>query len=139
MTLVEVLLGITLLALICTISFSKINLDNYKVNSFIRQLNSDIRYVRMVNKLGNSKVYIVFTTKNNCKGYILMENGNTSKCVFLPKNINLNYSESKILFDTKGAFYMGGTTINIGKDKYYTEITIVPVSGRVLIKEGIYK
>jgi len=138
-TLVEVLLGITLLALICTISFSKINLDNYKVNSFIRQLNSDIRYVRMVNKLGNSKVYIVFTTKNNCKGYILMENGNTSKGVFLPKNINLNYSESKILFDNKGSFYMGGTTINIGKDKDYTEITIVPVSGRVLIKEGIYK
>ncbi|MGM9534714.1 MAG: Tfp pilus assembly protein FimT/FimU [Intestinibacter sp.] len=139
MTLVEVLVGITLLALICTISFSKINLDNYKVNSFIRQLNSDIRYVRMVNKLGNSKVYIVFTQKNSCKGYILMENGTTAKGVFLPKNINLNYSVSKILFDNKGAFYMGGTTINVGKGKDYTEITIVPVSGRVLIKEGIYK
>ncbi|MGN1033827.1 MAG: hypothetical protein ACI4PU_10155, partial [Intestinibacter sp.] len=127
------------LALICTISFSKFNLDNYKVNSFIRQLNSDIRYVRRVNKLGNSKVYIVFTEKNGCKGYILRENGNNEKSIFLPKNIKLSYSIGKILFDRQGAFYMGGTTISVGKDKKYTEITIVPVSGRVLIKEGIYK
>ena len=56
MTLVEVLLGITILAMICTISFSKINLSKYKVNSFIKQMTSDIRYVRRVNKLGNINI-----------------------------------------------------------------------------------
>ena len=139
MTLVEVLIGITLLALICTIAFSKFDLDNYKVNSFIRQLNSDIRYVRSVNKLGNNKVYIAFTKQNNCSGYVLIENGSNTKSVFLPKNIKLSYPISKIMFDHQGAFYMGGTTISVGNDKNYTEITIVPVSGRVLIKEGLYK
>ena len=120
-------------------SFSMFNLDDYKVDSFIRQLNSDIRYVRRVNKLGNSKVYIAFTEQNNRKGYLLRDNGEIVKSEFLPKNVKLNYSISKILFDRQGAFYMGGTTIIILDDKKYTEMTITPVSGRVLIKEGIYK
>lgn len=125
--------------MICTISFSKINLSKYKVNSFIKQMTSDIRYVRRVNKLGNIKVYIVFIERNNCKGYIMEENGIEMKSVFLPRNIDLKCSTSKILFDRQGGFYMGGTTISVGKDGDYTEVTIVPVSGRVLVKEGTYK
>ena len=97
MTLVEVLIGITLLALICTIAFSKFDLDNYKVNSFIRQLNSDIRYVRSVNKLGNNKVYIAFTKQNNCSGYVLIENGSNTKSVFLPKNIKLSTCHMQVM------------------------------------------
>ena len=46
---------------------------------------------------------------------------------------------SKIFFKTNGCFYIGGTTISIIQKNNYTEITIVPTSGRVLIKEGIYK
>ena len=34
MTLVEVIIGITILSLIATMSFTKINLSNYKVNAF---------------------------------------------------------------------------------------------------------
>lgn len=139
MTLVEVVLGITILVLISTISFSYFNLDSYKVNSFIRQLNSDIRYVRKVNKLGNTKVHIIFTQNNGCNGYILKENGYNAKEKYLPKGINLSCPVGKILFDRQGAFYVGGTTITIGESGNYTDITIVPVSGRVLIKEGIYK
>ena len=138
MTLVEVVLGITILSLICTISFTKLNLDNYKTKAFIRQLASDIRYVRKINKLGNSNVYIIFTSSEGKKGYILRENGNNAKTIFLPKGIDIKYSVSNILFDRQGAFHTGGTTISIGKNGDFTKITIVPVSGRVLIKEGIY-
>lgn len=63
MTLVEVIIGITILSLIATMSFTKINLSNYKVNAFAKQMASDIRYVRKINRLGNSKVYMYFTTE----------------------------------------------------------------------------
>lgn len=139
MTLVEIIIGITILSLIATISFTKFNLSNYKVTSFIKQMTSDIRYVRKINKLGNSNVYMIFTKENNCEGYLLRENGETIKKVFLPKNIDLEYSVSKILFNTQGSFYTGGTTISIIQKNNYTQVTIVPTSGRVLIKEGMYK
>lgn len=139
MTLVEVIIGITILSLIATMSFTKLNLSNYKVNSFIKQMASDIRYIRKINKLGNSKVYLYFTKKDNIKGYILRENGEDIKSVFLPQNVDLRCPVNKILFKTNGCFYMGGTTISIIQKDNYTDVTIVPTSGRVLIKEGIYK
>ena len=128
-TFIEVIIGITLLALIGTVSFVKLDLSNYKINSFIKQ----------INKIGNEKVYMLFIEENNCEGYILMEEGRQSKKVFLPKGIELACPTSKILFNTKGGFYKGGTTITIIKKDNYTDITIVPTSGRILIKEGIYK
>ncbi len=138
MTLVEVILAITILSLICTISFTKLNLDNYRTKSFVKQLASDIRYVRKINKLGNTNVYIFFNEKEGKKGYVLRENGNNVKNIFLPKGVEIKYSESKILFDRQGAFHTGGTTISVGQNGDFIKITIVPVSGRVLIKEGIY-
>ena len=130
MTLVEVIIGITILSLIATMSFTKINLSNYKVNAFAKQMASDIRYVRKINRLGK---------QNNTKGYILRENGEDIKSVFLPEGVDLRCPVSKIFFKTNGCFYIGGTTISIIQKNNYTEITIVPTSGRVLIKEGIYK
>ena len=127
-TFIEVIIGITLLALIGTVSFVKLDLSNYKINSFIKQMTTDIRYIRQINKIGNEKVYMLF-----------IEESRQSKKVFLPKGIELACPTSKILFNTKGGFYKGGTTITIIKKDNYTDITIVPTSGRILIKEGIYK
>ena len=47
-TFIEVIIGLTLLALIGTITFVKLDLSNYKVNSFIKQMTTDIRYIRQV-------------------------------------------------------------------------------------------
>ena len=80
-----------------------------------------------------------FTKQNNTKGYILRENGEDIKSVFLPEGVDLRCPVNKIFFKTNGCFYIGGTTISIIQKNNYTEITIVPTSGRVLIKEGIYK
>lgn len=139
MTLLEVIIAITILCLISTISFVKFNLSDYKINSFVKQMTSDMRYIRKINKLGNSNVYIAFITQDNFDGYILRENGETTKQVFLPENVDLKCPVSKLLFNTNGSFYTGGTTISIIQKNNYTEITIVPTSGRILIKEGIYK
>ena len=99
MTFIEVIIGITLLALIGTVSFVKLDLSNYKINSFIKQMTTDIRYIRQINKIGNEKVYMLFIEENNCEGYILMEEGRQSKKVFLPKGIELACPTSKILFN----------------------------------------
>lgn len=138
-TLVEIIIGITILALIGTISFSKFDLSNYKINSFMRQLASDMRYVRKMNKIGNNSVYIVLEKGNGKNGYVLRENGQIAKTVYLPKNIGLECSQSKLSFNGSGYFNGGGTTISIIKKQGFIQMTVVPVSGRVLIKEGIYK
>ena len=116
MTLVEVIIGITILSLIATMSFTKINLSNYKVNAFAKQMASDIRYVRKINRLGNSKVYMYFTKQNNTKGYILRENGEDIKSVFLPEGVDLRCPVSKIFFKTNC----------ISQDIFYSFLTITP-------------
>ena len=57
MTLVEVIIGITILSLIATMSFTKINLSNYKVNAFAKQMASDIRYVRKLSRTIQKDTY----------------------------------------------------------------------------------
>ncbi len=89
-------------------------------------MTTDIRYIRQINKIGNEKVYILFIEENNCEGYILMEEGRQSKKVFLPKGIELAALQ--------GVDFIKGNNYNYNKKDNYTDITIVPTSGRILIK-----
>ena len=63
--------------------------------------------------------------------------------MYLPENVNLNFpigqNNSLISFYISGLYKNGGGTISINKGNRYKYITIVPVSGRVLYKEGIYE
>lgn len=143
MTTLELVIGTSLIIIICGICFMKFKGDNYNINSFSKQLCSDIRYVRRENMLDNTNVYIRFVNENNKWGYVLHRNSLEDKKVFLPQNTKLNYpissTTSHIKFNRQGAFLQGGGTITINKDSDYKYITIVPVSGRVLYKEGIYE
>lgn len=117
--------------------------DNYKIELFAKELCSDIRYVRRENMLNNSNVYIKFIKEDNKWSYILQRNKKEDKRVYLPENVNLNYpinqSNNLICFYTNGLYKNGGMTISINKGDNYKYITIVPISGRVLYKEGIYE
>ena len=64
MTLVELVITISIILLIATIYFPKVNIEKYQVNSFTKQLCSDIRYVRNLNKMGNTNTYI-YLNKND--------------------------------------------------------------------------
>ena len=143
MTTIELIIGIALIVLISSICFVKFQCDNYKINAFARSLCSDIRYVRRENMLNNSTVYIRFINENNRYGYTLHRCKKEDKKVLLPRNTNLSYpinlGSSLIKFNRDGSFIQGGGTISINKDNNYKYITIVPVSGRVLVKEGIYE
>ncbi|MEG0856058.1 MAG: hypothetical protein RSG52_06225 [Terrisporobacter sp.] len=143
MTALELIISISLIALICSICFVKFQGDNYKINSFAKQLCCDIRYVRRENMLDNGNVYISFINENNRNGYVLRRNGSEDKRVYLPQNTKLEYpigtNGTHIKFNRTGTFIQGGGTITINKGNDYKYITIVPVSGRVLYKEGIYE
>ena len=117
--------------------------DNCRIEFFAKELCSDIRYVRRENMLNNPNVYIRFLKEDNKWSYILQKNKKEDKRVYLPESVNLNYpinqSNNLICFYTNGTYKNGGLTITINKGNNYKYITIVPVSGRVLYKEGIYE
>ena len=117
----------------------KFNLYNYEVDSFVKQLCSDIRYVKSNNMLGNINSFLVMTNENGKNGYILIDKGVKVKDVYLPNNVDIKYQNKKIYFMKDGTPSPTGSTIKIFNEKIIKEITIVPVSGRVLFKEGQYE
>ncbi|MGL5314231.1 MAG: pilus assembly FimT family protein [Peptostreptococcaceae bacterium] len=139
MTLVELVVTITVLVLITTICFPRENINKYQVNSFTKQLCSDIRYVRKSNINGNSSVYVYLKNEDGKSRYILREKGKDVKEVFLPKDSTIKYAREKIIFKKDGSPDPLGTTITVRYKDIKKEITIVPISGRVLLKEGIYE
>ncbi|MGL5329224.1 MAG: hypothetical protein ACRDD7_08150 [Peptostreptococcaceae bacterium] len=116
-------------------------MDDYKMNSFAKELCSDIRYVKSNNILGSLDTYVLITSKDGCFGYRLIENGKNVKETYLDKGIEITNSTGKnrIRFYNNGAPNPSGSTIEIFNNKVTKEITIVPVSGRVLFKEGRYE
>ena len=88
---------------------------------------------------GNTGVYIYYGENEDNQSYILRENGKNIKEIVLPKEAKLNYVYSKIIFKSDGSPNPLGTTITVWFKGNKKEITIVPISGRVLIKEGIYE
>lgn len=139
MTLVELVITISIMLLISTLCFSKDDLSKHQINSFTKQLCSDIRYVRKCNMLGDFKTYIYYKKNQESSSYVVRSKGNDMKEIQLPSEINLEYGESKIRFKSDGSPDPKGQTINVYNNKIKKEITIVPVSGRVLLKEGKYE
>ena len=143
MTTIELIIAISIISIITGLCFMKLEYDNYKIDAFVKSLCSDIRYVRRENMMNNLNVYIKFINENNKWSYILRKNKKEGKRVWLPENITLNFPVGKdssfISFYTNGTYKNGGGTITINKDNNYKYITIVPASGRVLYKEGIYE
>ena len=123
MTTLELIISISIIVIIASICFMKFEGDNYKIEAFAKTLCSDIRYVRRENMLNNPNVYIKFINENNKWSYTLRK----------------NKKEDKRVWYTNGTYKNGGGTITINKGNNYKYITIVPASGRVLYKEGIYE
>ncbi|WP_286316041.1 hypothetical protein [Romboutsia ilealis] len=139
MTLVELVITISIILLITTLCFPKDKIEKYQVNSFTKQLCSDIRYVRNINMMGNTNAYVYLNNNDESSSFTLNENKNDIKKVYLPKTCKLEYTRSMIKFKSDGTPYPSGTTIKIIYKDIKKEITIVPISGRVLIKEGKYE
>ncbi|MGL5693350.1 MAG: hypothetical protein ACRCXA_04675 [Peptostreptococcaceae bacterium] len=119
----------------------KFKMYNYEMNSFAKELCSDIRYVRSSNILGNLDTYVLITSKDGYRGYKLIEKGKNIKEVYLSEGIYIipDSKDKRIWFRNDGSPNPSGITIKVYNEKTTKEITIVPVSGRVLFKEGQYE
>ena len=139
MTLVELVITISIILLITTLCFPKDNIEKYQINSFIKQLCSDIRYVRNINMMGNTNAYVYLEKNDEGSSFKLNEDRKDIKQVYLPKDCKIQFTRPIIKFKSDGTPTPSGTSIKIINKKKVIEITIVPISGRVLIKEGRYE
>ena len=139
MTLIELVITVSITLLISSLCFPKDNIKKYQVNSFVKQLCSDIRYIRNINMMGNTDAYVYLENNDGQYSFTLNENKKNIKTVHLPKECKIEYTRQLIKFKSDGKPYPSGTTIKIVYENTKKEITIVPISGRVLIKEGKYE
>jgi hypothetical protein len=122
---------IILVAILCIPSQK---LEKKAINSFSRQMSGDLRFVRRENIL-SVDTYIKISGNND--GYELIKVGEFSKNRILPKGGRIEFvsSSQKISFTSAGSPLHGGGTIKIKLGELTREITIVPTSGRILLKE----
>lgn len=139
MTLVEVVIGIGIIMTILMISFPKEKSQKYEMDSFARQLVGDIRYVRSMNSNGNLSVFLENISTQDNPRYVIKENTDIMKTVYLPRNSSLSYPSSTIKFKSDGTLSSKGETIIIDSKDRKIKITIIPFSGRVLLKEDMYE
>ncbi len=138
---IELLVSLCIISIIFSIPIGKFYIKDYQIDSFTRQLCSDIRYTRIKNLNSDYSTGIYYTKKSNGEvAYVLRDGGECKKEVKLPKNTDISKSVEIIQFSPQGVLLKKGETIIITdkKNNKKREITIVPFSGRVLIKEGIY-
>ena len=88
---------------------------------------------------GNMDCYLENIKSNDDPRYIIKDNSDIVKTVYLPKKSNLSAPTSIIKFKSDGTLNSRGETISIDSRDRKIEITIVPFSGRVLLKEGKYE
>ncbi len=141
MTLIELLLVISIIALSLSIVIPKIERRDYHLMTSSRMLRDDIRNVRCM-KMVEGKNLKISLEKNQ---YKVIENVRVLKIVKLEKDFKITYTENfkggDIIFGYNGAPTYGGGTITIFDDRVnkYCEITIVPATGRILLKNEIFK
>lgn len=140
-TLIELLLVISILTLSISIIIPKFERRDYHLTTLSRMLRDDLRYIRFA-KMVEGKNYFISLEE---KQYTIRESTKIIKRVKLEKDFKImhNFSNStsvNISFSYKGAPTLGGGTITIFDDKRnrYCEITIVPDTGRILLKDQIF-
>lgn len=138
MTLIELVIGIGLGIILICVVFPRNNVEKYNVDCFARQLVSDIRYVRAINMNGNTNLHIEQLPMSDPPKYSVKENAEIIKTISLPKGSKLICPSSIIKFKSNGSLSTKGETITILLKDIKLEITIVPIGGRVLLKEGKY-
>ncbi|MGI5998826.1 MAG: pilus assembly FimT family protein [Lutispora sp.] len=134
LTVIELIVVIGMLSLLMTFSLPKIDTSNYKLMEISKALRDDIRYVRYI-KMTEGENLRVFFQKTK---YSILEGTKKVKEVSLGSKFSLyqNFKDSQIAFSFNGAPSTSGGTITLvnNTNGKYCEITVVPGTGRVLLK-----
>ncbi len=143
--LIEVLCAVLILTSLAGVFLFGIDTRNVKIETFARSLCSDIRYVRLRNMSAENTTLVKHEIlEDGRNAYVLKEGGKVVRRMALPKDTYIEHSFGVIKFTCTGILTGSsrgkGETIKIidNKSGETTTLTIVPFSGRVLIKEGIY-
>jgi len=137
-TLVELLLIISIITLLTLIVIPHIDITKYWLISNSRVLRDDIRNVRYLNMSEGKNLKILLGNNE----YVIVENEIEKKRVVFKSDFKLvhNFKNGNIYFSHIGSPQQGGTIrIISNKKNQYCEITIVPATGRVLLKDEIFK
>lgn len=141
MLLLEVACAVSIVMLLSGAVYMSANVRKANVDSFARRMCSDIRYVRMRNIYGDDTAKIKFQTdsKGRC-GYTLYKEGVLEKEEKLPGDVRFTSTLGTLDFTLAGTLKGSGDTIRItdAATGYTKVVTVVPFSGRTLIREGIY-
>lgn len=139
MTLIELLLVISILAISLAIVMPKIERRDYYLMTSSRMLRDDIRNVRFM-RITEGKNYYVSLESSQ---YTIKEGVKVIKRVKFEQDFKIshNFTRGDISFTYNGAPTYGGGTITMfdNKKNKYCEITIIPATGRILLKNEIYK
>jgi len=137
-SLIELIMTIALMMII--LALSTVNLmkdDTYILRTEARRLCQEIRLASHINMTTNPNWKILLD--ESC--FSVKDGVNLIKKTYINKNVKINYESKaqKIGFSSYGAPTCGGTTIEVmhRKNRKYMEITIIPASGRVLLKDEI--
>lgn len=138
LTLIELICVIGLLSIIMLIVIPKLYTNNIILMTYSKQLCNDIRNVRFTKMVEGKQYQIRFN--DSC--YYVLEGTTVIKKVSLNNNIKIkhNFIGNYIRFSHTGAPNRGGTVKIINNNNNdYMEITVVPASGRVLLKDEIFE
>lgn len=138
-TLVELIVVIGFLGLLFSIVLPKIDRNPHILLYTTKTLRDDIRGIRFTSMTENPGMRIVLDRYS----YKILNGTKIVSTVNLNNGfyIKQNFSRSSIAFDYKGTPVYGGGTVSIVNEnsKKYCEITVVPDTGRILMKDTILK
>jgi len=138
-TLIELIVTIALLAILFSIVVPRINTDRYYMEKIAKELLYDLKDIKVKNMTSENKTYtITFFTDF----YILKEGTNAGikqyKKVELKEDYEFYYSNGNqnLTFNYRGSPSQAQTiTFKNLKTEVIKQITIVPVTGRILLIE----
>ena len=136
-TMIELLIVLAFFGIFITISIPKLDFSDHHLRTQAKILCNEIREVRMLRMTEGEDFRIVLS-----KDFYQVNNGiKQIKRVNLRPEYKLYYNFSEIKFSYNTGAPTRGDTITIRniKNKSYMEITIVPSSGRVLLKDEVLK
>ena len=143
-TMIELIFVVAILGIVLMIAIPKIQFTDYELKAEGRRLCSDIRYIRLV-RMTEGKLYKIQLKKD---GYNILEVSNTGPKITKRVKINEKFEIADNLYESMISFSVDGAPRNrsagtikiINNDNAeYCEMTIVPFTGRVLLKDEILK
>ncbi|WP_300527786.1 hypothetical protein [Peptacetobacter sp.] len=136
MSLAELIIGMSLVILLIGIVVPKADSGYMKSEWERRKLCSELRLLKRKNLAGIGE-YMRIAKVNNKSCYRTFFDLKLIREEYVDDNIKVASNMKKIMFKSDGIPMDSGTIEIRYKEKTYT-ITITPISGRILFKEGIY-